>query len=228
VSGVARRLRLTASLAAAALLALGAPAPPAAAQAAKPAARPAAKTTAPAGPAVGASATYRWTSTLSETVPVLIQQPQPGGPATWSVAQEKVSPAPILVTYSVVRADSRSYTLQVVTQERADGPPLSVTQVTVDRASGKALRSLVRRPKGVGPTPDSALRPLREADVRGQREEVTVPAGRFTAVHGPVKGAEVWVSNEVPVLGLVKGVWQEGTLELVGTAPTGAKDHFKS
>jgi hypothetical protein len=230
---MAGRSRLTATLAGAALLALGPLATPVAGQATKPAAqpaaKPAAKAAAPAGPAVGASATYRWTSALTETVPVLVQQPQPGGQATWAVAQEKVVPGPILVTYSVVRANARSYTLQIVTQERPDGTPLSVTQVTIDRASGKTLRSLIKRPKGVVATPDSALRPFREAGVvQGRPEEVTVPGGRFTAVRGTARGAELWVSDQVPVLGLVKGVWNEGTLELVGTAATGARDHFKS
>jgi hypothetical protein len=232
MSAVARRL-LRASLAGAAVLALGALAPPAAGQAAKPAAKPAAKSApraaAPAGPAVGASATYRWTSALFETVPVLILQTQAGGQSTLGVAQEKVTPGPLLVTYSVVRANARSYTLQIVTQERPDGTPLSVTQVTIDRASGKTLRSLIRRPKGVVATPDSALRPFREARVpEGRPEDVTVPAGRFTAVRGRAQGAELWVSDQVPVLGLVKGVWNEGTLELVSAATTGATDHFKS
>jgi hypothetical protein len=231
---MARRRLLTASLAGAAWLALGPLALPAAGQAAKPAAKPAAakpvpKAATPAGPAVGASATYRWTSALTETVPVLVQQTQAGGQATWGVAQEKVTPGPILVTYSVVRANARSYTLQIVTQERPDGTALSVTQVTIDRASGKTLRSLIRRPKGVVATPDSALRPFREAGVpQGRQEDVTVPAGRFTAVRGQAQGAELWVSDQVPVLGLVKGVWNEGTLELLGTSTNGAPDRFKS
>lgn len=228
MSAVRYGFGLTAT-AGAALLALGVMASPAAAQAARPAAKPAAKAAPPAGPAVGASATYRWTSALTETVPVLVQQARPGSQPTWSVAQEKVPPGPILVTYSVVRADARSYTLQIVTQERPDGTPLSVTQTTINRASGKAIRSLIRGPKRVAATPDSALRPLREAGIpQGRPEDVTVPAGRFTAVRGSAQGAELWVSDQVPVLGLVKGVWNEGTLELVGTAATGARDHFKS
>jgi hypothetical protein len=181
------------------------------------------------GPAVGAWATYRWVSTASQTVPVLVQQPAPGGPATWSVAQESQAPPPILVTYAVVRGDRKTYTLQIVTQEAPDGPPLSVTQVTVDRASGKAVRSVTRRGKGVVATPESPPRPFREAGVaQGRREELAVAAGRFATVHGTAQGAEVWVSDTVPVLGLVKGVWPGGTLELVGSAPRGARDLFKA
>ena len=184
---------------------------------------------APADPAVGSWASYRWTSTLTQTVPVLVQQVGAGGQASWSVAQETMAPPPIIVTYAIVRGDRRRYTLQIATQERQDGRPLSITQVTVDRASRKALRSVIRYPKGVIATPESGLRPLRETDVaQGRQEEVTVPAGPFMAVHGAAQGADVWVSNRVPALGLVKGVWPEGTLELVASGATGAPDLLKT
>ena len=193
-----------------------------------PAVAQAAKSPGP-GPTAGAWASYRWTSTLSQTVPVLVQQAGAGGGVTWSVVQESVTPAPLVVTYSVVRADRRSYTLQIVTQAGPDSPPLSVTQVTLDRASGKARRSVIRGPKGPVATPESTLRPFREADVpQGQREEVVVPAGRLTAVHGQAQGAEVWVADTVPVLALVKAVWRDGTLELVSSGPSGAKDLLKA
>jgi hypothetical protein len=179
----------------------------------------------PAGPAVGSTATYRWTSALTQTVPVVVQQAAAGGQVTWSVAQETAPPAPIFVTYSVPRGDRRSYTLQIVTQAQPDGPPLSVTHVTVDRASGKALRSVTRGPKGPVATPESGLRPLREAAVpQGQREEVTVPAGRVSAVHGTAPAGEAWVSDQVPPLGVVKLASKEGTLELLSSSATGAKD----
>jgi hypothetical protein len=181
------------------------------------------------GPAAGAWASYRWTPTVTQTVPVLVQQPGAGGQVTWSVEQESTAAAPIVVTYGVVRADRKTYTLQIVTQARSDGPPLSVTQVTVSRASGKAVRSLVRGAKGAVATPESGLRPFRETEVaQGRREDVTVPAGRLSAVHGTAQGAEVWVSDQVPALGLVKGVWPDGTLELLKSAATGATDQLKT
>ncbi len=179
-------------------------------------------------PAVGAWASYRWTSTLSQTVPVLVQQTGAGGRVAWSVSQESVTPGPLVVTYGVVRADRGSYTLQIVTQVGPDAPPLSVTQVTVDRASGKARRSVIRGPKGPVATPESVLRPFREAAVaQGRREEVVVPAGRLTAAHGTALGAEVWVADTVPVLALVKAVWRDGMLELVSSGQSGAKDLLK-
>jgi hypothetical protein len=182
----------------------------------------------PPGLAVGAWASYRWTSTLSQTVPVLVQQTGAGGRVGLSVVQESVAPGPNVVTYGVVRADRGSYTLQIVTQAGPDAPPLSITQVTVDRASGKARRSVIRGLKGLVATPDSALRPFWEAAVpQGQREEVVVPAGRLSAVHGKAQGAEVWVADTVPVLALVKAVLPDGVLELLGSGPSGAKDLLK-
>ncbi|MGH2652702.1 MAG: hypothetical protein ACRDHK_16005, partial [Actinomycetota bacterium] len=170
-------------------------------------------------------ATYRWTSSVTESVPVLIQTRDAGGRSAWSVAEERTAPPPLFVTYGIVRGDAKMYTLQIVTQQQPDGTPLSITQVTVDRRSGKATRSVIQRPKGLIATPESGFRPLREAAVPGGvREEVSVPAGRFNAVRGSVQGAQMWVSDQVPALGLVKGLWPSGTLELVQSASVGAKD----
>jgi hypothetical protein len=176
-------------------------------------------------PAVGASATYRWTATARETMPVLVEQRDASGQVTRSVVQEPVAPPPIYVTYAIVKAAAKTYTLQMVTSQAPEGTPLSVTQVVIDKASGKSVRSVIGYPKGVIATPESALRPLRESAVpQGAREDVTVPAGGFTAVRGRAQDAEVWVADQVPALGLVKAVWPSGMLELVGSAPSGAKD----
>jgi hypothetical protein len=181
------------------------------------------------GPAVGAWASYRWTSTLTQTMPVLVQQTGASGQVSWSVVQESVAPGPLIVTYAIVRGDRRTYTLQIVTHATPDAPPLSVTQITVDRASGKTRQSVIRGSKGPVATPESAPRPFREADVaQGRREDVAVPAGRFTALHGTAQDGEVWVSAEVPVLALVKAVWRDGTLELVGSGQSGVKDLLKA
>jgi hypothetical protein len=136
-----------------------------------------------------------------------------------------VAPRPLFVTYSIVRGNPTTYTLQIVTHERVDGPPLSVTQVTVNRRSGRAVRSVIQSPKGVVATPESGLRPIQEGDVEGGRpEDVVVPAGRFSAVRGSVREADAWVSDQVPPLGLVKAVWPSGTLDLVESTATGARD----
>ena len=181
------------------------------------------------GPAVGAWATYEWRSSAKVDVPVLINQPGAGGAAaSWSVDREASQPRPIFVTYSVVRGDAKSYVLQIVTRPTADGVPLSVTQITLDRASGRALKSVIRASKGVIPTPESGFRPLRQANVKGTPEEVSVPAGRFATVKAPHRNGTVWVSDQVPALGIVKGVFPDGQLELVKQGTTGAQDLLRS
>ena len=179
------------------------------------------------GPAVGGWATYAWRAAANVDVPVLVKQPQTSGNATWSVDREPSQPQ-MYVTYSVVRGDAKSYVLQIVTRPTPDGTPLSVTQVTVDRASGKALKSVIRDRKGVIPTPESGLRPLRQASVKGTPETVSVPAGNFAAVKAPHRNGTVWVSDQVPALGIVKGVFPEGQLELVKRGATGAQDLLRS
>jgi len=181
------------------------------------------------GPAVGSWATYEWRSTAKTDVPVLVQQPAAsGGAATWSVDKESAAPRPIFETFSVVRGDAKTYVLQIVTRLTPDGAPLSVTQVTVDRASGKTLKSVIRDKKGVIPTSESGLRPLRQAGVQGASEEITVPAGRFTAVKATHKNGTGWVSDRVPAMGIVKGLSPEGQLELVKSGTSGAQNLLRS
>jgi hypothetical protein len=179
-------------------------------------------------PAVGSWATYEWRSAAKTDVPVLVQQPGASGAVSWSVDRETVPPRPIFETFSVVRGDAKTYVLQIVTRITPEGTPLSVTQVTVDRASGKALKSVIRDKKGVIPTPESGLRPLRQAAVQGTPEEVTVPAGRFPAVKAPHRNGTVWVSDRVPALGIVKGIFPDGQLELVKSGTSGAQDLLRS
>jgi hypothetical protein len=180
------------------------------------------------GPAVAGWATYEWRSAAKVDVPVLVQQPSASGAATWSLDRETTAPRPIFITYSIVRGDAQSYVLQMVTRPTADGTPLSVTQVTVERASGKILKSVIRDKKGVIATSESGLRPLREAGVKGTREEVSVPAGRFTAIKASHRNGTVWVSDRVPALGLVKGTFPDGQLELVKSGTAGVQDLLRS
>ncbi len=177
---------------------------------------------------VGNWATYEWRSAAKTDLPVLVQQPGAAGAAGWSFDRETAPPRTIFVTFSIVRGDAKSYVLQILTRPTADGQPLSVTQVTVDRASGKALKSVIRDRKSVIPTPESGLRPFREASVQGPREEVTVPAGRFTAVKAPFRNGTVWVSDRVPAMGIAKGVFPDGQLELLKSGTTGAQDLIRS
>jgi hypothetical protein len=88
---------------------------------------------------------------------------------------------------------------------------------------------VIQRPKGVIETPESGFRPLREAALKGgAKESVTVPAGTFAATRGSWADGTVWVSDEVPALGLVKANLKTGVLELVKSGGSGAKDLLRS
>ena len=170
---------------------------------------------APGDPVVGAWATYQWTSAVREEVPVLVKQEQPGGEPTWTVTKESAPPLPLFVTYAIVRGDAKTYVLQIVTRQTPEGIPLAVTQITVDRQSGTAVKSVTQRPKGLIATPESGLRPFRQAAVKGATEEVGVAAGRFQAVRAAHPQGTVWVSDQVPAMGLVKATFPSGQLELL-------------
>jgi hypothetical protein len=182
----------------------------------------------PSAPAVGSWAAYQWTSSVTHDVPILVRQEGADGRVTWSVSRESTAPPPIFVTYGIVGGDAKTYTLQIVTSRAVDGPPLSVSQLRVDRVSGKAIRSVTRTPKGVAPTPDDPLRPFRPGDLKGTSESVSVPAGQFTAVRALYRDGTVWVSDQVPATGLVKATFPSGTLELVRSGPAGTKDLLRS
>ena len=64
--------------------------------------------------------------------------------------------------------------------------------------------------------------------MQGTPEEVTVPAGRFTAVKAPHRNGTVWVSDRVPALGIAKGTFPDGQLELVKSGAAGAQDLLRS
>jgi len=183
---------------------------------------------APGDPVVGAWATYRWTSAVREEVPVLVKQDQPGGEPTWTVTKESVTPPPLFVTYAVVRGDAKTYVLQIVTRQTPEGVALAVTQITVDRQSGKAVKSVTQRPKGLIATPESGLRPFRQAAVKGATEDVGVAAGRFQAVRAAHLQGTVWVSDQVPAMGLVKATFPNGQLDLLRSGASGAQDLLRS
>lgn len=177
----------------------------------------------------GAWATYRFESALKRTAPVVYKEVGPNDEVRWRVEEEPIPPAPIYVTYAIVRATAQEYTLQVVTSLEPDGTPLSITQIVVDRQTGAAKRSVIRYPKGLIETIENELRPFREAGLPdATREEIQVAAGRFTALQAPHKAGTVWVSDQVPAMGLVKAVFPHGTLELVRSGASGAEDLLRS
>lgn len=177
---------------------------------------------------VGSWATYRFTPSLPDRQQIIVRETMTDG--TTRVRLEE-GPAPVrpsfAVTYSIVGETAEGTWLQVTTHQTADGPPLSTTQILTSKKDGKALRSQILGSRGLVSTPENELRPLKENRVSGTREEVTVPAGRYQAVRGKVGAVEVWVSNQVPAMGVAKATLVNGTLELLKASPSGAKDLLK-
>lgn len=178
-------------------------------------------------PAVGNWASYRWTSTIKEPQQVLVRETGADGKVTLRVEKVAAPAATLFVTYAIVGEQDTAYWLQVSTHEGPGALPLAVTQILVDKKSGKSLKSVTQRPKGLIETPENELRPLRESAVKGDRQEVRVPAGSFVAIHAKVSGVEVWVSDRVAALGIAKAIFPNGVLELTASGQSGAKNLLK-
>ena len=89
-----------------------------------------------------------------------------------------------------------------------------------------ALRRCFREKKDRTPDPTGAI--IDSESVKGTPESVSVPAGQFMAVRAAYRDGTVWVSDQVPAMGLVKATFPSGTLELVRSGPSGAKNLLRS
>jgi hypothetical protein len=179
---------------------------------------------------VGSYATYKWTSKVEVKKDVLHKTVTPDGRVSYKVIKESVKPKPIYLTCSILKATDKDYLVQVVTRERKDTEPLSVSQVLVDRKTGKGVKAIIKSPKDlpVSFTPGKELIHIPEKAVKeGKKVKLTVEAGTYSCVQGTFNGQEVCVSDEVPSLGIVKANLEDGTAELIESSPTGAKDLIK-
>jgi len=179
-------------------------------------------------PAVGSWATYRFTPSLPERQQIIVRETMTDGTTRIRLEEGPPPTRPIFfITYAIVGETTEGKWLQVTTHQTPDGPPLSTTQILISKKDGRALRSQILGSRGVVPTPENELRPLREDRVSGTREEVAVPTGRYQAVRGKVGSTEVWVNDQVPAMGVVKAALSNGILELLKASPSGAKDLLK-
>lgn len=177
---------------------------------------------------VGSWATYRFTPSLPDRQQLIVRETMTDG--TTRIRLEEGPPqtrSVFAITYAIVGETAEGLLLQVTTHQTAEGPPLSTTQILISKKDGKAIRSQILGSRGLVVTPENELRPQRENRITGPREAVTVPAGTYQAVRGKVGNAEVWVSDQIPAIGVAKAVRPDGTLELLKASPTGAKDLLK-
>jgi len=178
--------------------------------------------------AVGSWATYRFTPSLPDRQQFIVRETMTDGTTRIRLEEGPPEKRPTFaITYAIVGETAEGLVLQVTTHQTPEGLPLSTTQILISKKDGKAIRSQILGSKGLVPTPENELRPQRENRISGPREEISVPGGRYQAVRGKAGTAEVWVSDRVPVMGMVKAVLPNGTLELLKASPTGAKDLLK-
>jgi hypothetical protein len=179
---------------------------------------------------VGSYATYKWTSKIEATIDVLNKTVSPDGKVSYKVTKESVKPKPIYLTYAILKATDKDYLVQVITREAKDKEPLSISQVVIDRNTGKGIKAVIRSPKGVPLSypPGKELIHVQEKVVKdGKKVNITVEGGAFNCLQGTFKGQSVCVSDEFPTLGIVKATLEDGTVELVESSPTGAKDFIR-
>lgn len=130
------------------------------------------------------------------------------------------------VACSIVAAEGTSYWLQRTTHLKLDSAPLSITQTLINKATLLPVRYLMYRPANMDKPPRVVDLPLAEM---GKDEvlpttstgmfvdagQLQVEAGTFTVKQGEKNKLQLWLSPDVPVLGVVKAQAQDWTMELV-------------
>jgi len=135
--------------------------------------------------------------------------------------------------YSIVAREESGYWLQRTTHLRLGSKSLSITQTLLNDFTHKALRYIMHRPANMKRPENVIDLPLEKM---GKDEilptpitkaftdagQVQVAAGTFEAKQGQVGDFMLWVSPDVPVLGVVKVEAPEWTMELLRIDHTAA------
>ena len=128
--------------------------------------------------------------------------------------------------YSIVAHAEAGYWLQRTTSMRPDSKPLSITQTLLDDYTHEPLRYIMHRPAKMDRPPSVIDLPLSEM---GKDEILPTPligaftedahlqleAGSFDTKKGWDGHATLWVSLDIPVLGVAQAETQDWTMELV-------------
>lgn len=178
---------------------------------------------------VGSYATYKWRSKVREGN-VLYRTVALDGSISYKVVKEPIEAKPFYFTYSILKATENDYLIQIVAQEGKDTEPLAISQILVDRKTGKNLKAVIKSPKGAALpfSPVEELTPISEKAVKeAKKVNITVEAGSYECLNGTFKGQEVYVSDKIPTLGIIKATLKGGMIELVSSSPAGARDLMK-
>ncbi len=132
------------------------------------------------------------------------------------------------VSYNIAAADNDGYWLQRTTYMTLDSKPLSITQTLLDNETHAAKRYIMHRPANMD-RPESVIdlplakmgkdeilpQPTPESADKDSVIRVQVEAGEFAIQEVPADGVTLWVSADVPVLGVAKVEAADWTMELV-------------
>ena len=128
--------------------------------------------------------------------------------------------------YSIVASEQDGYWLQRVISMTPDSKPLSMTQTLLDNETHEALRYLMHRPAKMDRPPSvidlplermgkDEILPVSPEGLSGATEQIRTEAGDFETLKISEDHAMLWLSAEVPVLGVARAQTDEFTMELI-------------
>ncbi len=127
--------------------------------------------------------------------------------------------------YSIVAQTESGYWLQRTTFMQPDSDPLSITQTLLNASTHEPLRYIMHRPANMKRPENVIDLPLEQmgkdeilptpiTNAFADTGRLQVAAGAFEVKQGQVRDSMLWVSPDVPVLGVVKVETPEWTMEL--------------
>jgi hypothetical protein len=133
--------------------------------------------------------------------------------------------------YGIVGYEDDAYWLQRVISMTLDSKPLSITQTLLDSKTHHALRYIMHRPAKMDRPPSVIDLPLDRMGkdeilpfpleaLSGVRENIQTEIGEFDALRISEDDTVLWLSADIPVLGVAKTANAEFTMELIHVRDT--------
>ena len=132
---------------------------------------------------------------------------------------------PVYTSYSIVAHAESGYWLQRTTSIQPDSEPLSITQTLLDNDTHKPLRYIMHRPANMKQPERVVDLPLSEmgkdevlptplTNAFKESAHLEVPAGTYDTKKGQNGNDTLWLSLDIPVLGVAKAEMKDWTMEL--------------
>jgi hypothetical protein len=155
-----------------------------------------------------------------------------GKTLTYKVLHDTAAgPLTTYVSYSIASQEENGYWLQRTTSMKPDSQPLSITQTLLDDYTHEPLRYIMHRPAQMN-RPESVIDlPLSKMGkdeilptplIETLSEPITLrlEAGTFETQKGQKEGVILWLSLEIPVMGIARVETQESSMELIRITDT--------